>query len=557
MRAWVAAAVATPLLLALPPLVIAAVQDANSSCGGTAAISLSQGAPAGKFSAEQVAIARAAAQLADQRHLPARAKLVILSAGFQESGIRNLDYGDRDSVGWLQQRASWGSVAQRMDPVYAAGKFYDALVRVNGWETLPITVAAQRVQVSGFPDAYAKWEGSARSLLALLGDTSSTGGAGFVPVVELNPSGAGNWQSAVRDGQFWFVYQARDSRHEGVIHRLSDRGRELDKMTAEGADHAVSFVVTRGRVSVAFYGSVRTFTYKPHTTIARAHTRKTSWPHGEIAMDPGGQNVVIRNGNHYRAFDAASRKPVGVEVRTETGSRQGFGIEGTTLYVLTGPTNAAARVDSYDFTTGRSLGTVDVTRAGLEGVPGNREPEGMFGSQFGVKVYTGDRRRLRIYQLSAAGHCAPDAAAAGGGPVPAEFDHQGNPRTVEQAVAWMQRSMPNGAPGEPVLNACERYMNLAYGLGGGYPTAIAHWNAPGPKTAGMSVPPRGALVFWRSGNPAGHVALSLGNGQVISTDFDGTDYRAGRLSAGPITAIDRWGPRLGWRAPNFRAGTED
>ncbi|WP_375433362.1 hypothetical protein [uncultured Friedmanniella sp.] len=63
-------------------------------------------------------------------------------------------------------------------------------------------------------------------------------------------------------------------------------------------------------------------------------------------------------------------------------------------------------------------------------------------------------------------------------------------------------------------------------------------------------------VFWRSGNPAGHVALSLGNGQVISTDFDGTDYRAGRLSAGPITAIDTWGPRLGWRAPNFRAGTE-
>jgi hypothetical protein len=146
--------------------------------------------------------------------------------------------------------------------------------------------------------------------------------------------------------------------------------------------------------------------------------------------------------------------------------------------------------------------------------------------------------------------------ATGGGPVPSSFNHQGNPHTVEEAIAWMQANAPDGAPGEPVLNGCERYMNLAYGLGGGYPTALAHWNASGPRTPGMSVPPRGALVFWRSSNPAGHVALSLGNGQVISTDFDGSGYRAGVLHAGPISAIDRFGPRLGWRAPNFKAGSE-
>ena len=216
-----------------------------------------------------------------------------------------------------------------MDPAYGAGKFYDALVRVPGWQGMPVTVAAQAVQISAFPDAYAKWEASARALLAVLGDTS--------------------------------------------------------------------------------------------------------------AVD-----------------------------------------------------------------------------------------------------------------------CATDAAGdpKGGGPVPATFDKQGNPRTVEQAIGWMEKNMPRGAPGEPVLNACERYMNLSYGIGGGYPTALAHWNAPGPRTAGMSTPPRGALVFWRSGNPAGHVALSLGNGQVVSTDFDGRSYTAGVLSAGPITAVDKWGPRLGWRAPNFRIGSE-
>jgi endonuclease/exonuclease/phosphatase (EEP) superfamily protein YafD len=146
----------------------------------------------------------------------------------------------------------------------------------------------------------------------------------------------------------------------------------------------------------------------------------------------------------------------------------------------------------------------------------------------------------------------------GGGPVPAEFNKQGNPRTVEQAVAWMQGNMPNGAPGEPVRNACERYMNLAYGLGGGYPTAIAHWNAPGPKTVGTSVPPRGAVVFIRSQNAAGHVILSLGNGQAISTDYWQGRYVPGRLGQGSVTDIAKamGGPVLGWRAPNFRVGSE-
>ena len=114
----------------------------------------------------------------------------------------------------------------------------------------------------------------------------------------------------------------------------------------------------------------------------------------------------------------------------------------------------------------------------------------------------------------------------------------------------------HGAPGERVVNRCERYMNLSYGLGGGYPTAIAHWQAAGPRTAGISTPPRGALVFWRSNNAAGHVALSLGNGQVVSTDYNHRTgrYQAGMIDVGPITDIDKWGPRLGWRAPNFRPG---
>ena len=148
MRKWLATAVAVPALMAVSiPLLLVAeptLAEQATACASPAAV------PTGNFTAEQVAIARAAARVADRRKLPSRAKLVILATGFQESGIRNLTYGDRDSIGWLQQRPSqgWGTVAQIMDPAYGAGKFYDALVKVPAWQGMPVTVAAQAVQVS-------------------------------------------------------------------------------------------------------------------------------------------------------------------------------------------------------------------------------------------------------------------------------------------------------------------------------------------------------------------------------------------------------------------------
>ena len=92
-----------------------------------------------------------------------RAAIVAIATALQESGLRNIEYGDRDSVGLFQQRPStgWGTLEQIMDPPYAAGRFYKALAEVPGWQQLPVTVAAQRVQKSGFPDAYAKWESTA------------------------------------------------------------------------------------------------------------------------------------------------------------------------------------------------------------------------------------------------------------------------------------------------------------------------------------------------------------------------------------------------------------
>jgi hypothetical protein len=104
------------------------------------------------------------AAVAVRRGLPARAVTIALATAFQESKLRNLTGGDRDSLGLFQQRPSqgWGTRAQILDPVYATNAFYDALVQVDGYLDLPITVAAQRVQRSAFPDAYAQHEAGAR-----------------------------------------------------------------------------------------------------------------------------------------------------------------------------------------------------------------------------------------------------------------------------------------------------------------------------------------------------------------------------------------------------------
>lgn len=97
----------------------------------------------------------------------------------QESGLRVLTQGDsdRDSAGIFQQRPSqgWGSVEQVMDPVYASQQFFEHLQQVPNWETMALTVAAQTVQRSAYPDAYAKWKTTAHALASAL--TGQPGGA--------------------------------------------------------------------------------------------------------------------------------------------------------------------------------------------------------------------------------------------------------------------------------------------------------------------------------------------------------------------------------------------
>ena len=126
---------------------------------------------------EQAHFASIIAGVAVRRGLPPRAASIALATAYQETGIRNLDYGDRDSVGLFQQRPSqgWGTKKQLMDPDYAAGKFYDALVKINNWQTDDINDVAQKVQRSGHPEAYNDHETDARVLASALTGQSPAG----------------------------------------------------------------------------------------------------------------------------------------------------------------------------------------------------------------------------------------------------------------------------------------------------------------------------------------------------------------------------------------------
>ncbi|MCQ4211439.1 heavy metal transporter [Streptomyces longispororuber] len=123
-----------------------------------------------EFTAEQAVNAATISAVGTSRGMPERAVTIALATALQESGLRNIHHGDRDSLGLFQQRPSegWGSERQIMDPVYAAERFYAHLAKIPGYSRLPLTVAAQRVQRSGYPQAYAKHEPDATLLAASL-----------------------------------------------------------------------------------------------------------------------------------------------------------------------------------------------------------------------------------------------------------------------------------------------------------------------------------------------------------------------------------------------------
>ena len=162
MRTFLVTAVAVFIAFLVSPLVRA---DAGCAPGPVPS-------PSGleKWSAEQIANARIIVTVGSERRVPDEAVVIAVATALQESSLRNLLGGDRDSIGLFQQRPSqgWGTPKQLSDPAYQTRKFYDKLLKVRGWQSMRLTEAAQAVQISAFPEAYAKHAPAATHLVTTL-----------------------------------------------------------------------------------------------------------------------------------------------------------------------------------------------------------------------------------------------------------------------------------------------------------------------------------------------------------------------------------------------------
>jgi len=169
--------------------------------------------------------------IAEKRDFPIRAATIAVATAIQESKLRNLTYGDRDSVGLFQQRPSqgWGDRDEILDPVYATNAFYDALVKIDDLNDLTITEAAQEVQRSAYPEAYADHEPEARMIVSPL--------AGYSP---------GGWNCVLREDDDLSAQQPGD---DGLTDRAAavtdaaktELGRK--KWTSDSTGTAVTFTV--------------------------------------------------------------------------------------------------------------------------------------------------------------------------------------------------------------------------------------------------------------------------------------------------------------------------
>jgi hypothetical protein len=158
-------------------------EDARADDGLSGVVCAPPGAPGAVvagFGGHQLVNASLVVAVGKEMRLPQRAWVVATATAMAESHLQVLANAgvpeslalphegvgvDHDSVGLFQQRASWGPVGVRMDPRGAARLFFQRLIAVPGWEGLPLTVAAQRVQASAFPDAYARWEQPANAIV--------------------------------------------------------------------------------------------------------------------------------------------------------------------------------------------------------------------------------------------------------------------------------------------------------------------------------------------------------------------------------------------------------
>jgi murein DD-endopeptidase MepM/ murein hydrolase activator NlpD len=186
--------------IALPLAAIAGITgsgDSDPACNHQTAPSGPDRRPAatGQWNTEQIANAATIVEVGHTNQVPPWGWVIAVATAIQESQLRNLPHlgedNDHDSIGLFQQRPSqgWGTAEQLSDPAYQAGKFYDALLDVAQWQEMTLTQAAQAVQKSAHPDAYAQHTTDAVQLVSEVGITLGPSTAVMAGCVTISPAG--------------------------------------------------------------------------------------------------------------------------------------------------------------------------------------------------------------------------------------------------------------------------------------------------------------------------------------------------------------------------------
>jgi murein DD-endopeptidase MepM/ murein hydrolase activator NlpD len=199
----------------------------------------------GQYSPTQIHNAAVIIKTGADLKMPPRAWVIAIATAMQESTLNNLgDLGtnnDHDSLGLFQQRpsAGWGTPEQVRDPVYASTKFYDKLKAVPNWQKEPLTEAAQAVQISAYPDAYAKHEPQATQLVNQLADgaANAVGDSMSMVCASAGQVAASGWTLPVKEGVVSGFRTASRPTHQGV-----DLGASRGEPIVAAASGVVSVV---------------------------------------------------------------------------------------------------------------------------------------------------------------------------------------------------------------------------------------------------------------------------------------------------------------------------
>ncbi|MDN5685850.1 MAG: C40 family peptidase [Brachybacterium sp.] len=274
-------------------------------------------------SAEAMKNAAIIMKVGEQEGIPARGQMVALMVAMQESTLQNLSAGDRDSIGLFQQRPSqgWGTPEQLHDPSYASLAFYrgidsagggqiPGLMDIDGWESMPLTVAAQRVQRSAYPRAYAKHEQPAREIMSALSDVDVTvdenvAGAGLCE----NGSGAAGIETSGKTQQK-VIEAARSTLGAPYVFGAGDwngpqgGGQDCSGLTTYSYAEAG---IRLPRVARGQWAALRSYEVKP-SEIQPGDLIFESW--GRLGSEVSHVTIYIGNGKAIEASRSAGRTKI-------------------------------------------------------------------------------------------------------------------------------------------------------------------------------------------------------------------------------------------------------